>query len=166
MQLVFERCLKIRMVDTADSIGKGKEKAPPPSKPSSGTATPAAKPKPTMSGMAGKINTIVGADMANILRGREFLFIGVLFPVEISAGIFFLYRLVGWAAFVGLAVQLALLPLPGYLAGMMNKYQKQKMQKVCRSPLPKHARLIESDLDHTTRQRNDRSCVSLTFTKR
>ncbi|EKM56944.1 uncharacterized protein PHACADRAFT_254352 [Phanerochaete carnosa HHB-10118-sp] len=45
-----------------------------------------------------------------------------------SLGMVFLYQVLGWSSFVGLAVMIALLPVPTWVASLMQGVQKQKMK--------------------------------------
>lgn len=51
-------------------------------------------------------------------------------PVLLGLGIWFLYDVLGWSAFVGLAVMIVLFPVPGYVAKIIQKVQKERMKKV------------------------------------
>jgi len=100
--------------------------------------------------LIGKINNLVTTDLNNITSGGDFLMISaphtcfhfcdtraeVLFilvlyiPLQITLCLTFLYRVLGWSAFVGFAVMLLLLPIPGYVAARLRQAQKEKMKKV------------------------------------
>ena len=51
-------------------------------------------------------------------------------PVLLGLGIWFLYDVLGWSAFVGLAAMILLFPVPGYVAKIIQKVQKERMKKV------------------------------------
>ena len=51
-------------------------------------------------------------------------------PVLVAIGIWFLYDVLGWSAFVGLSAIIILFPLPGYVAKLIQKVQKERMKKV------------------------------------
>jgi len=99
--------------------------------------------------LIGKINNLVTTDLNNITAGRDFLMIstshflhfcdtraGILIvlvlyvPLQISLCLTFLYKVLGWSAFVGFAVMLVLVPIPGYFASKLQKAQTEKMKKV------------------------------------
>lgn len=42
----------------------------------------------------------------------------------------FLYNTLGWSTFVGMAAMLALFPIPGTVAGRIQKVQKDVMKRV------------------------------------
>ena len=44
--------------------------------------------------------------------------------------IWFLYNILGWSAFVGMAVMVALFPIPGTVAGKIQKVQKEAVKRV------------------------------------
>ncbi|TFK76776.1 hypothetical protein BDN72DRAFT_873327 [Pluteus cervinus] len=77
----------------------------------------------------GKLNNLVTTDMGNITDGRDFLILVLQVPVQVSLCILFLYTILGWSAFVGLAVTIALFPLPGYLANKIQAIQAAKLKK-------------------------------------
>lgn len=52
-------------------------------------------------------------------------------PVLLGIGIWFLYDVLGWSAFVGLSAIVILFPVPGYVAKLIQTVQKERMQKVC-----------------------------------
>ncbi|KAI0798592.1 hypothetical protein BC629DRAFT_232884 [Irpex lacteus] len=76
----------------------------------------------------GKINNLVTSDLANIIAGRDFLFLVISCPLQLALGVWFLYAILGWSSFVGLAVMIALTPVPGWVATLTNTVQKEKMK--------------------------------------
>jgi hypothetical protein len=44
--------------------------------------------------------------------------------------IWFLYNVLGWSAFVGMATMFALFPIPGTVAGKIQRVQKETMKRV------------------------------------
>ncbi|KAG1769620.1 hypothetical protein EDD22DRAFT_868510 [Suillus occidentalis] len=79
--------------------------------------------------LVGKINNLVTTDLSNITDGRDFLMIALYMPLQVGMCIWFLYEILGWSAFAGLAVMFALFPLPGYVAQRTQKVQVEKMHK-------------------------------------
>ncbi|OJA20724.1 hypothetical protein AZE42_08493, partial [Rhizopogon vesiculosus] len=79
--------------------------------------------------LMGKINNLVTTDLSNITDGRDFLLAVLNIPVQIIACIILLYQILGWSAFVGLAVMVILFPVPGYVAKTIQSVQKEKMNK-------------------------------------
>jgi len=47
----------------------------------------------------------------------------------LGLGIWFLYSILGWSAFVGLAVLILLLPVPGRMANLIRTVQAEKMKR-------------------------------------
>ncbi|RDX55375.1 P-loop containing nucleoside triphosphate hydrolase protein [Lentinus brumalis] len=114
-QLVYNHALRIRVKADVDSSRKDSE-GPSAGGPSKGSKN-----------LSGKLYNLATSDVENILEGREFL--QILFaPIWIAACICFLYFLLGWSAFVGLAIMIALLPVPRYVVAWMHKIQKRKMK--------------------------------------
>lgn len=79
----------------------------------------------------GRLNNLVTSDLKNITSGRDFLFVGLNAPLNFALGMAFLYAILGWSSFVGMAVMVVLIPVPAWAATMMQSLQKAKMQAVC-----------------------------------
>lgn len=79
--------------------------------------------------LVGKINNLVTTDLSNITDGRDFLMVALYMPLQVGTCIWFLYEILGWSAFAGLAVMFVLFPLPGYVAQRIQRVQVEKMQK-------------------------------------
>ncbi|KAI0068098.1 P-loop containing nucleoside triphosphate hydrolase protein [Artomyces pyxidatus] len=108
--------------------GKGKQKAKDPEvKPAE--PAPPAKDKTKEGNLIGKINNLVSTDLTNITDGRDFLFIAIQIPFQSTICVYLLYKYLGWSAFVGVASMIILFPVPGRLAQMTQKIQKQAMKK-------------------------------------
>ncbi|KAG2070718.1 hypothetical protein BDR04DRAFT_1053972 [Suillus decipiens] len=90
---------------------------------------PSSKKHSSADNLVGKINNLVTTDLSNITDGRDFLMIALYMPLQVGMCIWFLYEILGWSAFAGLAVMIVLFPLPGYIAQMIQKVQVEKMQK-------------------------------------
>ncbi|KAI6045165.1 hypothetical protein EDC04DRAFT_2638851 [Pisolithus marmoratus] len=153
-QLVFEHALRIRMkaelpdtdkgstdstVTTPDSasvsefatavensreVSKGK----PQSKGKLGDSS-GARPVSSAENFAGKINNLITTDLGNITDGRDFLFVFPYMPLQLALSTWFLYHILDWSAFVGLAVMILLFPLPGIVAKNIQTVQRTKMEK-------------------------------------
>src|SRR6266702_6825869 len=52
------------------------------------------------------------------------------FPLQVVMCIWFLYNILVWSAFVGMAVMVALFPIPGTVAGKIQKVQKEAVKRV------------------------------------
>ncbi|KAH7927390.1 P-loop containing nucleoside triphosphate hydrolase protein [Leucogyrophana mollusca] len=86
-------------------------------------------PKSRASNLVGKLNNLVTTDLSSLNEGRNFLLIGLHIPVQVGLSIWFIYGILGWSAFVGLAAMIVLVPLPGYLGRMTHAVQLSKMDK-------------------------------------
>ncbi|KAF7290264.1 Multidrug resistance-associated ABC transporter protein [Mycena indigotica] len=64
--------------------------------------------------MVGKINNLVTTDLGNITDSRDFIDLFLYIPLQLVIGIYFLYVLLGWSVWVGVASIVLLAPLPGY----------------------------------------------------
>jgi len=62
-------------------------------------------------------------------EGRDFLFLVFYCPLNIALCILFLYRVLGWSAFVGLASIILTFPATGWIAARMNTVSKERMKK-------------------------------------
>ena len=82
------------------------------------------------SNLVGKITNLVSTDLNNIVDGRDFPMLFISLPLQIVLCIVFLYKVLGWSAIVGMAVMLALYPLPGWVASKMQGVQQEKMKIV------------------------------------
>ncbi|CCM01503.1 uncharacterized protein FIBRA_03559 [Fibroporia radiculosa] len=117
-------------VDSSSVKGKQKSKAAS----VSGDSKKSADDSPAVSGpkgenLIGKINNLVTTDLDNIIGGRDFLFFVVQVPLQLGLCVWFLYHLLGWSAFTGMAVMVIMFPLPGYIASKIQVVQVEKMKK-------------------------------------
>ncbi|OCH88609.1 P-loop containing nucleoside triphosphate hydrolase protein [Obba rivulosa] len=128
-QLVFNHALRIRTTDTAENetgSGIGDEHmeaietvGQEDNKDRRSVGTP----------IIGKLNNLVTSDLRNIYHGCDILYIILYLPVQSGLCIWFLYTVLDWSAFVGMAVMILLLPVPGISAGFIQKVQAEKMRK-------------------------------------
>ncbi|CCO37550.1 ATP-binding cassette transporter abc4 Short=ABC transporter abc4 [Rhizoctonia solani AG-1 IB] len=81
------------------------------------------------SNLVGKINNLMSTDLENITEGCDFPFLFVHAPVQIIFSIFFLYRILGWSAVVGMGFMVLSFPIPGKLAKLVNDVQTERMKK-------------------------------------
>ncbi|KAI0753285.1 P-loop containing nucleoside triphosphate hydrolase protein [Daedaleopsis nitida] len=80
--------------------------------------------------LVGRLNNLITIDLENIKNGNmAWLQLFVKIPVLVSLSIAFIYNILGWSAFVGLATIIVLLPVPGYLSGWIRSYQAGMMAK-------------------------------------
>ncbi|KAF8265084.1 hypothetical protein EI94DRAFT_1736769, partial [Lactarius quietus] len=73
------------------------------------------------SNLVGKMNNLVSTDLENLVDGRDFLLLFLYFPLQVVVCI---------CAFVGMAVMIALFPIPGVVAGKIQKVQKESMKRL------------------------------------
>ncbi|PPQ75643.1 hypothetical protein CVT26_001623, partial [Gymnopilus dilepis] len=129
-QLVFEHSLRIRL------------KAQP-----AGDSDVEGKARKASDNLTGRIHNLVTTDLGNLVRGKDFLFIGMynniskefllahvrstaLFvPLEFSLCMIFLYQVLGWSSFVGVAAMIMFLPIPVYLAKRLRRVEEEKMKR-------------------------------------
>ncbi|TCD66627.1 hypothetical protein EIP91_001094 [Steccherinum ochraceum] len=79
--------------------------------------------------LAGKLNNLATTDMESLVNGRDFLFVVLYIPVQLTFCVVFLYQVLGWSAFVGLGVTALMFPIPGLIASRIQKTQVEKMKK-------------------------------------
>ena len=101
------------------------------------------------SNLVGMMNNLVSTDLENLVDGRDFLPLSLLsspppgiifvndnfplvlyFPLQVVLCVWFLYSILGWSAFVGMIVMIALFPIPGVIAGKIQKAQRETMKRV------------------------------------
>ncbi|KAJ6587825.1 P-loop containing nucleoside triphosphate hydrolase protein [Mycena sp. CBHHK59/15] len=79
--------------------------------------------------LVGRINNLVTTDLGNITDSRDFLVLLVFIPLQIAFSIWFLYAVLGWAVWVGVASILLLAPAPGYMAKFVQSVQKERLKR-------------------------------------
>ncbi|KAG6837885.1 hypothetical protein H0H93_013038 [Arthromyces matolae] len=79
--------------------------------------------------LVGKINNLVTTDLGNITDSRDFLMVLIYTPLQIIFCIIFLYLVLGWSAFVGLATMILLFPIPGYVAKRIQDVQVIRLKQ-------------------------------------
>ncbi|KAI0039394.1 P-loop containing nucleoside triphosphate hydrolase protein [Auriscalpium vulgare] len=125
-ELVFEHSLRIRMKAEATD-GLRKDTAATPQIAGGVRTAPAGK---RASNLIGKINNLVSTDLSNITgRGLDFLYFVVWMPLEVTLCVWYLYVLLGWSAFVGMAAMLIFIPIPGKITHYIQGLQAESMKK-------------------------------------
>ncbi|KAH9028046.1 hypothetical protein EDB83DRAFT_2526408 [Lactarius deliciosus] len=81
------------------------------------------------SNLVGKMNNLVSTDLENIVDGRDFLLLILYIPLQMVICVWFLYSILGWSVFAGMAVMVALFPIPGTVAGKIQKIQRETMRR-------------------------------------
>lgn len=99
-------------VGTDDGNGKSKGKAD----------APKAKSKKDMN-VVGRLQSLVTSDLASITLGKDWLICVVNDTLQLALGSWFLYTVLDWAAWVGLATMILLAPIPALTGGLMNSTQ-------------------------------------------
>ncbi|GJE96044.1 multidrug resistance-associated ABC transporter [Phanerochaete sordida] len=110
---VFEHALRIRLTAS-------------PSPTSSAANSGAAEEKKQH--LVGRINNLVTGDLAALSDARDVLALAVLIPTQVALGTWFLYSMLGWSVFVGMALMVALAPVPAKFASLIGDVTKEKMQ--------------------------------------
>ncbi|KAJ7768239.1 multidrug resistance-associated ABC transporter [Mycena metata] len=112
-QLIFEHALRIRFK----------------SEKSAETTKGAAPTSRADQNLVGKLNNLVTSDLQNITEGKDFMLLFVNMPLQLVLCIWFLYAVLGWSAFVGLAAILFMLPIPGYVGKWVQTVQRDLSKK-------------------------------------
>ncbi|KAF9054886.1 multidrug resistance-associated ABC transporter [Panaeolus papilionaceus] len=142
-QLVFEHGLRIRLKgDTRSSSEEGSTtedttEGPTTENDDQQSVRPeteelsSAAPDKTKSleNVIGMVNTLVTSDISNITGGRDFLLLFIYVPLQLVLCMAFLFKLLGWSAFIGLITILVLFPIPGYITKLLQDVQSEKMKK-------------------------------------
>ncbi|TFK34800.1 multidrug resistance-associated ABC transporter [Crucibulum laeve] len=105
---------------------KGKDKSKPDTKKDDG---PDKKKRAGEDNMTGKINNLITTDLNNIVEARDILIAILYAPLQMILCIVFLYKVLGWSAFVGFSTTLILFPIPGWIAKKLQTVQQNKMKK-------------------------------------
>ncbi|KAF8171621.1 P-loop containing nucleoside triphosphate hydrolase protein [Mycena galopus ATCC 62051] len=79
--------------------------------------------------LIGKINNMVTTDLGNITDSREFLQLFISIPLQLALGIWFIYTLLGWSVWIGVASIILLAPVPGYMAKVVQSVQKERLKR-------------------------------------
>ncbi|KAI0800050.1 P-loop containing nucleoside triphosphate hydrolase protein [Fomes fomentarius] len=80
--------------------------------------------------LIGRLNNLVSSDLSNMVGFMvDLMFITFESPIQITLTVIFLYQILGWSAFVGLATVFATLPVPGYITKLIQGTQREKMQR-------------------------------------
>ena len=80
------------------------------------------------SNLVGLITNLVSTDLNNMVGGRDFPMLVTSLPLQIVLCVAFLYKVLGWSSIVGMVAMIALYPLPGWVASMVQAVQAEKMK--------------------------------------
>ncbi|THU91650.1 ATP-binding cassette transporter [Dendrothele bispora CBS 962.96] len=119
-QLIFEHSLRIRPTDEAQDDLKNAH---------TDSGTEQTQTSSHQANLVGKINNLVTTDLANVVAARDFLNFVVKIPIQIALCVVFLYIILGWSAFVGLAAILLCFPIPGWVGKRVHGVQAELMKK-------------------------------------
>ncbi|KAJ2931797.1 hypothetical protein H1R20_g5295, partial [Candolleomyces eurysporus] len=108
-QLIFDYGLRLRVVNEGSEKDQDEDK----------------KKK----NFLGKLNNMVTSDLESINQAKVIIMLFWCLPIQMIFSSVFLYLILGWSAFVGLALLVALLPVPGYMTGLLQGIQREKMEK-------------------------------------
>ncbi|KAJ7460660.1 hypothetical protein FB451DRAFT_1353280 [Mycena latifolia] len=117
-ELVFAHSLRIRI--------KAETTATKAIEPGS---SPSRKSNKTQGSLVGKINNLVTIDSKSIVETRDFLYLLLFMPTQILLSVWFLYSILGWAAWVALASIVLLVPVPGYVARLVQGIQRERLKR-------------------------------------
>ncbi|KAJ7662659.1 hypothetical protein DFH06DRAFT_1471446 [Mycena polygramma] len=123
VSLVFEHALRIRVKADTPSPSSSSSTAA-----SSSSSTPKktanANPKnahATSTNLLGRITNLIATDANTAAnRGTDVLRLLVYAPASFVLGTYFLWVILGWSAFVGLALMVLLAPVPGLVAKLIR----------------------------------------------
>ncbi|KAJ7700789.1 P-loop containing nucleoside triphosphate hydrolase protein [Mycena rosella] len=113
-ELIFEHALRVRVKAETSDLDF-----------SEGTGPPAAKAR----NLVGKLNNLATTDLRNIVTAGEELPKLLAYLLQGCLGVCFLYKVLDWAAFVGLGVTVAMFPLPSLVAQQLRSVQQGLMQR-------------------------------------
>ncbi|KAJ6561237.1 hypothetical protein DFH09DRAFT_1160834 [Mycena vulgaris] len=89
----------------------------------------AATPSEAQGSLVGRINNLITIDSKHIVESRDFSYLLVFMPTQIALCIWFLYSILGWAAWVALASIVLLVPVPGYVARLVQGVQRERLKR-------------------------------------
>ncbi|KAJ7240472.1 P-loop containing nucleoside triphosphate hydrolase protein [Mycena rebaudengoi] len=76
----------------------------------------------------GKISNLVTTDLRNVTQMSDFLLLLCYMPTTIVFCVIFLYAILGWSAFVGMGVMVALFPMAGITSNILQNVQKNRIK--------------------------------------
>ncbi|KAH9077606.1 hypothetical protein EDB83DRAFT_2285647 [Lactarius deliciosus] len=79
--------------------------------------------------LVGKMNNLVTSDLDNLVDGKDILMLILYLPLQVILCVWFLYSILGWSTFVGMAAMIVLFPVPGIIARKIQKVQKETMKR-------------------------------------
>ncbi|KAJ7132157.1 multidrug resistance-associated ABC transporter [Mycena epipterygia] len=89
----------------------------------------AGTPRKAQGSLTGKINNLVTTDLKETKAdSRDFLYLVVFVPTQIALCVWFLYAILGWAAWVALVSIVLLIPVPGYVSRLTQRVQRERLK--------------------------------------
>lgn len=85
--------------------------------------------KRTAKSTEGHISNLMAYDVDAIVASRDFILVCVAFPIEIGIAMTFIYNLLGYSSFFGLAFMILSFPIVGFLSRKMSRLQREVMKK-------------------------------------
>ncbi|KAJ3557435.1 hypothetical protein NM688_g1474 [Phlebia brevispora] len=81
------------------------------------------------SNLMGTINNLVTTDLGHLQYANDLLLVGFMTPFQVVLNIWFLYEILGWSVFVGVATMLIMFTVPGIISKQYHDVQVIKMKK-------------------------------------
>ncbi|KAI0819311.1 multidrug resistance-associated ABC transporter [Trametes gibbosa] len=128
-ELLFQHALRIRVKSETSSDDEGASTAVGDVN-ESGVAKAAENAKPRSNNFAGRLNNLIASDLKSITDANGvWLILLVQAPVKLVVSIVFMYNVLGLSAFVALGTLVVLIPIPGYISGWIQLFQKKMIGK-------------------------------------
>ncbi|KAJ7353080.1 multidrug resistance-associated ABC transporter [Mycena albidolilacea] len=90
---------------------------------------PAAKGSAQDRNLLGRLNNMITTDIRLVIASKRLLLSLVYMPLMLVLCVWFLYAVLGWSAFVGMAITFAMLPVPGYVGKWVQTAQRNLAKK-------------------------------------
>ncbi|KZT60640.1 P-loop containing nucleoside triphosphate hydrolase protein [Calocera cornea HHB12733] len=111
---------------SSTAAGPADQSKTEPAKPTDGND---ANPSSEAMHLSARINSLFGTDIGACIGGRDFLVVLLNCPFEAILCAWFLWAILSWSAVVGMMFIIITLPVPGWVANMMQDTQAKLMEK-------------------------------------
>ncbi|KAF8192829.1 P-loop containing nucleoside triphosphate hydrolase protein [Mycena galopus ATCC 62051] len=74
--------------------------------------------------LLGRLNNMITTDIRLVIQSKRLLLSLVYMPLMFILSVWFLYAVLGWSAFIGMATTFAMLPVPGYVGKWVQTAQR------------------------------------------
>ncbi|TCD68042.1 hypothetical protein EIP91_011586 [Steccherinum ochraceum] len=111
---------------TEEDTSPGKQQEPSVSEASTKVAD---EPDTKGGNFVGRLNNLITSDLGQITQDPDIYVLVLYLPIRLASCIAFLYYILGWSSFVGLAATVMMFPLPGYLGSLLAGTQAARMKK-------------------------------------